>query len=221
MLERIFALAGMLVMPCWILLAVAPRWPWTQRLATFIVPLLIAALYVWLLVAHPMPKGGGFGSLAQVTVLFSSPHALLAGWIHYLAFDLFTEIPYFNSLRTQFVHVMFDDDGNPATKDVDYGLFTHVEKMGKEYLINRGWPDGSNVYKAEDFAFLSDSRLALKEDGSPQSKTDFERVLSIENGKDHRNLVQMIEDINNEDTDFNAIFAKYFNRNNYHTCTDG
>src|SRR5947209_11483997 len=90
MLERIFALAGMLVMPCWILLAVAPRWPWTQRLATFIVPLLIAALYVWLLVAHPMPKGGGFGSLAQVTVLFSSPHALLAGWIHYLAFDLFT-----------------------------------------------------------------------------------------------------------------------------------
>ena len=132
-----------------------------------------------------------------------------------LAFDLFTEIPYFNSLRTQFVHVMFDDDGNPATKDVDYGLFTHVEKMGKEYLINRGWPDGSNVYKAEDFAFLSDSRLALKEDGSPQSKTDFERVLSIENGKDHRNLVQMIEDINNEDTDFNAIFAKYFNRNNY------
>jgi len=90
MLERIFSLAGMLVMPCWILLAVAPRWPWTQRLVTFIVPLLIAALYVWLLVAHPMPKGGGFGSLAQVTVLFSSPHALLAGWIHYLAFDLFT-----------------------------------------------------------------------------------------------------------------------------------
>jgi hypothetical protein len=37
-----------------------------------------------------VPKGGGFGSLAQVAVLFGSPYALLAGWIHYLAFDLFT-----------------------------------------------------------------------------------------------------------------------------------
>jgi hypothetical protein len=37
-----------------------------------------------------MPRGGGFSTLAQVAVLFSSPYALLAGWIHYLAFDLFT-----------------------------------------------------------------------------------------------------------------------------------
>jgi len=89
-LERIFSLAGMVVLPCWILLAVAPAWKWTQRLATFVAPLLIASVYVWLLVAHTTPKGGGFGSLAQVAVLFSSPYALLAGWIHYLAFDLFT-----------------------------------------------------------------------------------------------------------------------------------
>jgi hypothetical protein len=47
-------------------------------------------VYVWLLFSHPSPKGGGFNSLAQVAVLFSSPYALLAGWIHYLAFDLFT-----------------------------------------------------------------------------------------------------------------------------------
>jgi len=55
-----------------------------------VVPLLIAGVYAWLLLAHPVPKGGGFGSLAQVAVLFGSPYALLAGWIHYLAFDLFT-----------------------------------------------------------------------------------------------------------------------------------
>ena len=53
------------------------------------VPLLIAAVYVALLL-HPKPAGAGFGSLKQVSVLFSSPYALLAGWIHYLAFDLFT-----------------------------------------------------------------------------------------------------------------------------------
>jgi hypothetical protein len=35
------------------------------------------------------PEGGGFGSLEGVMLLFTSPHAVLAGWIHYLAFDLF------------------------------------------------------------------------------------------------------------------------------------
>jgi hypothetical protein len=90
MLEQIFSLAGMVVLPCWILLAVVPRWGWTQRLATFVAPLLIASVYVWLLFAHPTPAGGGFRTLAQVMVLFGSPYAVLAGWLHYLAFDLFT-----------------------------------------------------------------------------------------------------------------------------------
>jgi hypothetical protein len=90
MLERIFSLAGAVVLPCWVLLIFAPRWRWTQRLATFVAPLLIASVYAWLLLAHATPKGGGFQTLTQVAVLFSSPYALLAGWIHYLAFDLFT-----------------------------------------------------------------------------------------------------------------------------------
>jgi hypothetical protein len=89
-LERLFSLAGAVVLPCWILLAVAPRWRWSQRLATFVAPLLITSLYIWLLFAHPTPKGGGFQTLAQVMVLFSSPFAVLAGWVHYLTFDLFT-----------------------------------------------------------------------------------------------------------------------------------
>ena len=32
---------------------------------------------------------GGFGSLAEVMALFTMPEIALAGWIHYLAFDLF------------------------------------------------------------------------------------------------------------------------------------
>jgi hypothetical protein len=31
---------------------------------------------------------GGFSTLAAVALLFTSPWVLLAGWIHYLAFDL-------------------------------------------------------------------------------------------------------------------------------------
>lgn len=86
---RLFHAAGAAVLPCWLLLLAAPRWRWTQRICTFVFPLLIAATYAWLLFAHPAPQGGGFNSLAQVSALFSSPFALLAGWLHYLAFDLF------------------------------------------------------------------------------------------------------------------------------------
>jgi hypothetical protein len=89
-LETLFALAGDVVLPLWLLLIFAPRWVWTQRLATFVAPLLLASLYVWLLTHSSPPSGAGFRTLAQVQLLFSSPQALLAGWVHYLAFDLFT-----------------------------------------------------------------------------------------------------------------------------------
>ncbi len=89
-LDQLFSVCNTAVLPCWLLLIVAPRWRWTQRVTTFIAPLLIAGVYAWLLFAHPSAPGGGFRTLDQVAVLFSVRTALLAGWIHYLAFDLFT-----------------------------------------------------------------------------------------------------------------------------------
>ena len=53
-------------------------------------PLTLAVVYVSLLALHFHKDSGGFGSLAEVSRLFSNPYLLLAGWIHYLAFDLFT-----------------------------------------------------------------------------------------------------------------------------------
>ena len=89
-LSELFTVSGAVALPCWLLLLVAPRWRVSQLLATFATPLLIAALYILLLVTHKVPSGSGFGSLSQVSALFQSPFALLAGWIHYIAFDLFT-----------------------------------------------------------------------------------------------------------------------------------
>ncbi len=77
------------MLPCWLLLVFLPRWRWTQRLATFVVPLVIAGVYVWMLATAPHVDGTGFNSIAQVRALFSVDRALVAGWIHYLAFDLF------------------------------------------------------------------------------------------------------------------------------------
>ena len=57
-------------------------------LAGRILPLLFALVYGALLLSAE-PTGGSFNSLAGVQQIFSSPHALTAGWLHYLAFDLF------------------------------------------------------------------------------------------------------------------------------------
>jgi hypothetical protein len=54
-----------------------------------VVPALLAVVYVVLVSAALAQGGGGFGSLADVRTLFENPWGLLAGWTHYLAFDLF------------------------------------------------------------------------------------------------------------------------------------
>lgn len=76
----------------WLALLASParaRWaPMARRLAGRWLPLALALLYVALLAAHWRGQGG-FGSLAEVRALFEVPGALTAGWVHYLAFDLF------------------------------------------------------------------------------------------------------------------------------------
>jgi hypothetical protein len=88
--EQIFSLCGMLVLPGWLLLVLLPRWKWSARLVCpVVIPLVLACVYLWLVATTFGRTPGGFGSLAEVSQLFQNPRALLAGWIHYLAFDLF------------------------------------------------------------------------------------------------------------------------------------
>ena len=88
--EQLFSLCGALVLPGWLLLVFLPRWRWSARLVCpVVIPLLLAAVYLWLVATTFGRTPGGFGSLAEVAQLFQNPWVLLAGWIHYLAFDLF------------------------------------------------------------------------------------------------------------------------------------
>ena len=88
--ERIFSLAKVVALAGWILLALFPRRrAVTATVAGALVPALLAALYLALLAARLGRAQGGFGTLGQVQSLFADPWLLLAGWVHYLAFDLF------------------------------------------------------------------------------------------------------------------------------------
>jgi len=86
----VFSIANMMVMPMWILMVFLPKWKVTQFLINYkVIPLVLSLLYV-IYVIMAIQIGGmmDFGSLASVMNLFTEEHAVLAGWIHYLAFDL-------------------------------------------------------------------------------------------------------------------------------------
>lgn len=86
--DSVFSMVNALALLAWVALAVAPRVRWVAGLVTgLIVPALLAGAYVGL-IATQWGGPGGFGSLTGVAQLFANPWMLLAGWIHYLAFDL-------------------------------------------------------------------------------------------------------------------------------------
>ena len=86
----VFSICSTLVLPQWLLMIVAPKWKWTQKLvASRIIPFILAIFYAYyILTSFGSSEGGGFGSLEEVMQLFTVEKAVLAGWIHYLAFDL-------------------------------------------------------------------------------------------------------------------------------------
>ncbi len=90
--ELIFSICNLAVLPGWALLVLLPNWKWTTTAITSIaIPFVIGVVYFGLFVsqAQIMPEGGGFGSIEGISILFGNPYLLTAGWIHYLAFDLF------------------------------------------------------------------------------------------------------------------------------------
>jgi hypothetical protein len=88
-LEQLFSMAGLLAVSGWLLLVILPRYALVQLVAGVAIPLVLSVGYLILIVLHFRGAEGGFGSLADVATLFQKPELLLAGWIHYLAFDLF------------------------------------------------------------------------------------------------------------------------------------
>jgi hypothetical protein len=88
--DQIFSIANTVALGAWILLIVLPRQRWVSgTLAPTAMPALFAVLYVAIIVTQWKGSAGGFSSLSAVATLFTQPWLLLAGWIHYLAFDLF------------------------------------------------------------------------------------------------------------------------------------
>lgn len=88
--DLVFQICNTGVLPFWALLVFAPRWAPTERIVqSGYVFLALAIVYVVAIARGSGAEGGSFGSLEGVMAFFTIPEAALAGWIHYLAFDLF------------------------------------------------------------------------------------------------------------------------------------
>jgi hypothetical protein len=98
--DQLFQISSTLAMIGWILLAIFHKTLWISRVLIGTILVFMCLLYTWLIANN---FGGmqpdSFGSLDGVAALFVNREALLAGWVHYLAFDLLTGIFIVNNAR--------------------------------------------------------------------------------------------------------------------------
>jgi hypothetical protein len=90
--DQLFQIANPVALLGWIVLiaAVIFKKPlWRDVIAGQAWPTGLAFVYTCLVVFFWGKAEGGFDTLANVQMLFTDPWIVLAGWVHYLAFDLF------------------------------------------------------------------------------------------------------------------------------------
>jgi Domain of unknown function (DUF4281) len=87
--EAVFSICTLLASIGWLALLIVPEKQWATKLAGYVLPILLSLTYCLLILTHWVGSPGGFRTLHDVTLLFTNPWLLLAGWVHYLTFDLF------------------------------------------------------------------------------------------------------------------------------------
>ncbi|MEM9857878.1 MAG: ABA4-like family protein [Bacteroidota bacterium] len=86
--SEVFQIVNTVILPAWIVLILAPKKKWRNPLIYGFAAILagIYAFYVVTGLGNFDPAA--FSSLEGVKVLFTQDEAILAGWVHYLIFDL-------------------------------------------------------------------------------------------------------------------------------------
>lgn len=86
----IFSICNKVILLGWVLLIFLPNWKYTQAIILNGLIVLFSGIYAYMIlkdIGNFNPDS--FSTLANVKALFQNDDAVAAGWIHYLAFDLF------------------------------------------------------------------------------------------------------------------------------------
>ena len=91
--EEIFSLCNGLALLGWVVLIFIPSWKKRDQYVLNFIIMLFVIVYSWIIFSS-IDKNifSNFSTLAGVSKLFADKTLLLAGWIHYLAFDLLAGI---------------------------------------------------------------------------------------------------------------------------------
>ena len=91
--DQIFSLCNTTALLGWLVLLFAPFWKNRVYYVFGLIIILFAIIYAWLIFSQFDPGiFKSFGTLDGVAGLFSDKRMLLAGWVHFLAFDLLAGI---------------------------------------------------------------------------------------------------------------------------------
>lgn len=92
-LDVLFRIGNLLALGCWIALILYPDRSHVAFAVRHGALALFGLAYAILIaVFFFRVEGGGFFSLPAVQILFTVPEVAWAGWLHYLAFDLFVGV---------------------------------------------------------------------------------------------------------------------------------
>lgn len=90
MIQTVFTICNSTIVIAWLILMFAPKWKLTMPiLRTFWIGTLCSIYSVIVISGISNFKPDSFSTLENIRAIFQEDVALTAGWIHYLAFDLF------------------------------------------------------------------------------------------------------------------------------------
>ncbi len=86
----VFSIANITAFFMWILMIVLPKWKATRFLIDYkVIPIILSLVYAFYIIQSILTGPSmDFGSLQAVMHLFTVEQAVLAGWLHYLVFDM-------------------------------------------------------------------------------------------------------------------------------------
>ncbi len=88
--SQAFSIANTVALVSWILLILLPRYPVLLAGLRYGIISLFAVVYMCVVAVFFFRiEGGGFFTLQEVKNLMAADAGAFAGWVHYLAFDLF------------------------------------------------------------------------------------------------------------------------------------
>lgn len=103
--DSIFNIANAIAPVGWIVLLLLPRWRNADQFIIGVIVTLFALVYAFVLFHHfQFGDAQKFSSLQGVMDLFTHPELVVAGWIHYLAFDLMTGLFISKNARIHGIH---------------------------------------------------------------------------------------------------------------------